>query len=154
MRNIFLAMILITAISCNNAPEEENKNLLPTNMIENPRSAGGLDTAAFNSLPTMDFKDTLHDFGIMHEGETSTYEFEFTNNGKSPLIISNATGSCGCTVADYPRNPVQPGKSGVMKVIFNSTGKQGHQEKSVSVSTNSRHGTHMLYIKADVQEQK
>lgn len=154
MKRVFLAMIVLTAVSCNNEPPKENKNLLPVNMVDNPRSAKGMDTAAYNSLPTMDFRDTTHDFGIMHEGETSSYEFEFTNNGKSPLIISNATGSCGCTVADYPRDPIAAGKSSVMKVLFNSTGKQGHQEKSVNISTNSKRGTHMLYIKAEVVENK
>lgn len=148
-----IAIALIAFASCKDeAPKGESKDLLPTDLVSNPRSAGGTDTAAFNALPTMDFKDTVHDFGIMHDGETSTYGFEFKNNGKSPLLVSGASGSCGCTVADYPREPIQPGQGGVMKVMFNSTDKIGHQEKSVSISTNSKRGTHMLYIKADVKE--
>ncbi|WP_276134079.1 DUF1573 domain-containing protein [Polluticoccus soli] len=154
MKGRFLiAIALMALVSCKNeAPKEDNKDLLPTDLVSNPRSAEGTDTAAFNALPTMDFKDTLHDFGLMREGETSSYGFEFTNNGKKPLLISGATGSCGCTVADYPREPIQPGQTGTMKVMFNSTDKIGHQEKSVNISTNSKRGTHMLYIKADVKE--
>jgi hypothetical protein len=153
MNKIILALAVIGLAACNNNSEQQEtrKDLLPANLVNNPRSAQGMDTAAFNALPTMDFKDTMHNFGSMHEGEMSTYDFEFTNNGKQPLIISNAIGSCGCTVPSYPHEPVQPGKSSVMKVQFNSAGKMGHQEKSVTISTNSKRGTHMLYIKADVQ---
>jgi hypothetical protein len=151
---LLLLMMAAAFIGCNNTepPKEGDKNLLPTDLVSNPRSAAGTDTAAFNALPTMDFRDTVHDFGTMRDGETSSYEFEFTNSGKTPLIISNASGSCGCTVADYPREPIQPGQGGTMKVMFNSTDKIGHQEKSISISTNSKRGIHMLYIKADVKE--
>jgi len=100
----------------------------------------------------MDFADTLHDFGTIKEGEIMTYEFEFTNHGKSPLIVSSANGSCGCTVADFPREPVQPGKSGKIKTQFNSAGREGHQEKSVTLQTNSTRGVHMLYIKGEVKK--
>jgi hypothetical protein len=68
------------------------------------------------------------------------------------LIINNASGSCGCTVPEYPHEPIAPGKSGVLKVKFHSADKLGHQEKSVIVTTNSSKGTHMLYIKADVKK--
>lgn len=118
------------AACTNNNGQQTRKDLLPADIVNNPRSAKGMDTAAYNALPTMDFKDTLHNFGSMHEGEVSTYDFEFTNNGKEPLVISSAIGSCGCTVPSYPREPVQPGKSSVMRVQFNSAGKMGHQEKN------------------------
>lgn len=139
MSRYYLYVIMIIAFAaCNNAPKEEpNKDLLPTNLVSNPYTANGVDTAVMNAKPTMDFKDTLHNFGTLHEGETVEYEFDFTNNGKNPLVISQASGSCGCTVADYQHEPIAPGKSGVLRVKFNSAGKQGHQEKSVTVTTNS-----------------
>jgi hypothetical protein len=152
---IFLLPVLwLTA--CGNTEEapKENKDLLSTELVNNPRSAEGTDTAALNALATMDFKDTVHNFGQLVEGEVATYDFEFTNNGQGPLIISNASGSCGCTVPEYPHEPLAPGKSAIMKVKFNSTEKVGHQEKSVTINTNSKRGTHMLYIKADVKEKK
>ena len=98
----------------------------------------------------MDFRDTVFDFGTMRDGEVVGHEYAFTNNGRTPLIISNASGSCGCTVADFPREPVAPGKSGSIKVSFSSAGKEGHQEKSVSLTTNSARGVHVLYIKGEV----
>lgn len=152
MRKICLYVLLLVGIAaCNNAPKEEpDKNLLPTNLVSNPYTANGVDTAVMNAKPTMDFKDTLHNFGSIQEGEIVEHDFDFTNNGKSPLIISQATGSCGCTVADYQHEPIAPGKSGTLKVKFNSAGKHGHEEKSVAVSTNSKKGRHYLFITAEV----
>ena len=139
--------------ACNDKPAApENKDLLPTDLVNNPRSADGIDTSALKSLATMDFRDTVFDFGTIKEGEIVTHAFSFTNNGKSPLIISNASGSCGCTVADFPREPLAPGKSAEVKVQFSSAGKEGHQEKSVSLTTNSNRGTHFLFIKGEIKK--
>lgn len=155
---IILSIPFILFAACNNdnkdAALKDDKNLLSTDLVNNPRSANGTDEKAFEALPTMDFKDTLHDFGTIKKGEIVTYDFEFTNNGKEPLIISNATGSCGCTVADYPREPIAPGKPTNITVKFSSIGKHGHQEKSVTLTTNSKRGTHMLFIKADVDDKE
>lgn len=154
MKTYFSLMLMVVMLAaCSEAKQEtkENKNLLPTNLVSNPYSAEGLDTTAFNNLPTMDFTDTLHDFGWLDEGEKATHTFGFKNNGKTPLIISNANGSCGCAIADFPKDPVAPGATGEINVEFNSVGKQGHQEKSVSITTNSTRSVHLLYIKADVR---
>ncbi len=155
MKKALFALLVITLASCadnKNEQAQENKNLMSTDLVNNPATANGIDTAKLGQLPTMDFTDTLHNFGNMREGETVTYDFEFKNNGKGPLIISNASGSCGCTVAEYPNEPVPPGQSGKMTIKFNSAEKMGHQEKSVTINTNA--GVRMLYIKADVQTKK
>src|SRR5690606_33207217 len=131
---------------------EENPDLLSTDLVSIPHSANGLDTNAIGQLPTMDFTDTVHNFGEIAEGEKAMFDFTFTNNGKTPLIVSNASGSCGCTVADFPKDPIAPGGSGKIKVVFNSGGRPGHQEKSVSVTTNTHRSVHMLYFKGDVKE--
>jgi hypothetical protein len=147
---IFTLMLAVAA--CNNNTNTKNgaDNRLPASLVNNPLTANGLDTVAAARKPTMDFKDTLHDFGQVHEDEIVQYNFEFTNHGKNPLIITSAAGSCGCTVPDYPHDPIEPGKNGVLRVSFNSAGKSGHQEKSVSLHTNTLRGTEMLYIKAEV----
>ena len=154
MKYIYCLFAAAMLASCGNAePEkkvENNPELLSTDLVSNPHTASGTDTVAFQDMPTMDFKDTLHNFGNIKEGEKPVYTFEFKNNGKTPLIISNAKGSCGCTVPSYPRDPIAPGESGAMEVSFNTDGKPGHQEKSVTITTNSQKGVHMLYIKADV----
>ena len=154
-RIIYLVIVpaLLISASCGESNTKEvNKDRLSTDLVNNPRSAAGTDTAALNALATMDFRDTLFDFGMINQGQVIRHEFEFTNNGKSPLVISNAAGSCGCTVADYPREPMEPGKTGVIKVQFHSAGKRGHQEKSITLTTNSISGSHHLYIKGEVKE--
>ncbi len=148
-----LSLLLFAACGNSNQPGND-KGHLPASLVNNPNTANGMDTVAAERKPTMDFKDTVHNFGGMHQGETAGYEFEFTNNGKTPLFITSATGSCGCTVPDYPHDAVQPGKSAIMKVTFNSAGKTGHQEKSVTIHTNTVRNIQMLYIKADVEVKK
>ena len=153
-RYLILSFSLLTLVACKNNSQANSDGKLPTSLVNNPHTAGGIDNTSAAMKPTMDFKDTLHEFGSMHAGEAVSYEFSFTNNGKSPLIISSASGSCGCTVPDYPHDPVAPGKSAIMKVTFNSAGKSGHQEKSVTINTNTLRSVHMLYIKADVTASK
>jgi hypothetical protein len=150
MKNVILAVFVgIVATSCNNTVEPP-KGKLPASVVSNPHTANGVDTVSAARKPTMDFKDTVHEFGTIHQGESVTHDFTFTNNGKTPLIITNAVGSCGCTVPEYPHDPVDPGKSGTIKVTFNSHGKSGHQEKSVTITTNTVRGLGMLYIKGEV----
>lgn len=154
-RILLFAALTSLIVACSDQqqkPQEDNKGLLSTDLVNNPRTADGMDPNAAATMPTMDFKDTTHDFGTIKEGEIVTYDFEFTNNGKNPLIISNATGSCGCTAPDYPREPVPPGKTAKINVEFRSAGKFGHQEKSVTLVTNSKRGIHMLYITAEVKK--
>jgi len=141
-------------LACNNTTNKGNDKGLPVSLVNNPRTANGVDTVAAAQKPTMDFVDTLHDFGTIHEEEVVSYDFSFTNNGKSALVITGASGSCGCTVPAYPHDPVPPGKTQTMKVTFNSSGKEGHQEKSVFIHDNTLRGEHMLYIKAEVLKKK
>ncbi len=151
MRISSIFLLVCLAASCNNAANKDNGSSA-TSLVNNPYTANGIDTAAMNAKPTMDFVDTMHNFGKLREGETVEYDFDFKNNGKTPLIITQAVGSCGCTVADYDHDPIGPGKSGTMKVKFNSTGKSGHEEKSVTITTNSNKGAHNLYIMAEVEK--
>jgi hypothetical protein len=152
----FFSVLLLAA--CSNekakttATETADTGLLSTDLVNNPRTASGNNEAAMAAMPTMDFQDTVFDFGAIKQGDVVTHEFTFTNNGKNPLIISSAKGSCGCTVPQYPDEPIPPGKSGIMKVQFNSAGKEGHQEKSISITANSKRGFHLLFIKGDVNK--
>jgi hypothetical protein len=99
----------------------------------------------------MSFDKSEHDFGIINQGSVVYYIFNFKNTGATNLIISNAIGSCGCTIPEYPKEPIAPGQSGKMKVSFNSTGKYGHQEKTVTITANTASGTEKLRIKASVK---
>ena len=78
-----------------------------------------------------------YDFGTIKQGETVEYDFEITNTGKSPLIISGARSTCGCTVPEPPKEPIAPGESDVIHVKFNSTGKRGAISKPINVTANT-----------------
>ncbi len=158
MKRYAIAFLLLSSFAaCNNDSEtgkaaEKDTTLLSTDLVTNPSTANGASAEDLATLSTMDFTDTMHDFGNINEGEVVVHEFEFKNNGKKPLIISGAVGSCGCTAPSYPHDPVVPGKSGIVTVKFNSKDKVGHQEKTVTINTNSVKGTHTLLIKAEVKE--
>jgi hypothetical protein len=91
-----------------------------------------------------------HDFGQINEGEVVSVDFAFTNDGEAPLIISNASGSCGCTVPQWPRTPIAPGESGVISVSFNSESKPGNQNKTVTLTSNTMPNVKVLKISAQV----
>lgn len=101
---------------------------------------------------TWKFDKSEHDFGNLKQGESAEYSFKFTNTGKEPLIIENAQGSCGCTVPNYPKEPIAPGATGVIDVRFNSAGKSGAQQKTVTLTANTDPSiTTILTIKAEVE---
>lgn len=155
MKKYIFTFIVLALCSCNESKEtkqEKDKNLLSADLVNNPSSANGIDTAAMSELPVMDFTDTVFNFGAVKEGEVVVHEFEFKNTGKTPLIIGSANASCGCTVPDYPHEPIPPGGTGNLIVKFNSDGKPGHQEKSVTIQTNTQQAIHHLHIKADVSK--
>ena len=100
--------------------------------------------------PVMTFEVLEYNYGTIKQGESVTYEFKFKNTGREPLIINNAVGSCGCTVPDYPKEPIKPNGSGIIKVTFNSAGKMGMQDKTVTL-TYDTDKTNVLHIKGNVE---
>ena len=103
MKKYLVVLTLLAIAACKNGPTTTNyPGGMNPSLVNNPRTANGMDTVAAARKPTMDFVDTLHDFGTIKQDEVVSYEFAFTNNGKTPLIISGAAGSCGCTVPVYP----------------------------------------------------
>jgi len=86
---------------------------------------------------TMLFEEYEHDFGVMDEGDKVEHIFKFTNTGENPLILENCKGSCGCTVPTCPKEPIQPGGEGEIKVVFNSRGKKNKQTKRVTITANT-----------------
>ncbi|HET6991900.1 MAG TPA: DUF1573 domain-containing protein [Bacteroidia bacterium] len=97
---------------------------------------------------TMDVLE--YNFGTIKQGDIVTREYKFKNTGKEPLIINNAVGSCGCTVPDYPKEPIKPNGTGVIKVTFNSAGKMGQQDKTVTL-TYDTDKTIVLHLKGTVE---
>ncbi|MBC7690003.1 MAG: DUF1573 domain-containing protein [Aquabacterium sp.] len=94
--------------------------------------------------------DSLYNFGKVAEGEKVTYNFRFKNVGTKALVITSTSASCGCTVPEKPDRPVLPGETGVIKVVFNSQGKAGHNEKNITVMANTVPAFPMLILTGDV----
>ncbi len=116
---------------------------------ENSESAaGGVDPA--QGTPQFAFEEESHDFGQIAEGTLAQHSFKFKNTGNAPLIISNAQGSCGCTVPEYPRTPIAPGESGEIKVSFDSNGRPGRNDKQVTINANTVPNVMVLKITSEV----
>jgi hypothetical protein len=107
--------------------------------------------ADMKNAPEMTLEVEEYNFGTIKQGESVTREFSFTNTGKEALIISSAQGSCGCTVPQYPKEPIPPKGKGVIKVTFNSAGKQGMQDKTVTLTSNAKNSPKVLHIKGTVE---
>jgi len=99
---------------------------------------------------TITFEDFEFDFGEAQEGERITHIFKFTNTGEIPLVITNAKGSCGCTVPYFPKDPIFPGESSEIEVEFNTKGKRGMQSKRITLTANTDPATTFLTIKGEV----
>ena len=99
------------------------------------------------------FETDEYNFGTIEQGESITHEFKFVNKGSEPLIISKAEGSCGCTVPIFPKEPILKNQSAVIKVTFNSTGKYGIQDKTVTITSNAKQNPMIIHIKGTVQKQ-
>lgn len=101
--------------------------------------------------PVMTWKDTLYNFGTISQGQIVKYSFEFTNTGKSDLVIQSARGSCGCTVPkSWPTDPVKPGETGKIEVSFNSEYKSGKQNVTVTILANTVPTKNIVYLRGEV----
>lgn len=96
--------------------------------------------------PAIEFKTTEHDFGTFTQGGNGTFEFVFTNTGSEPLILSNVRSSCGCTIPEWPKDPIKAGESSVIKVSYD-TQRIGNFNKSISVYSNAQEAPVVLQIK-------
>lgn len=100
---------------------------------------------------TITYDHREHDFGKIKQGDQVECAFKVTNTGNEPLIIENAKGSCGCTVPEYPKDPIPPGESRDIKVKFNSAGKANANTKTVTITANTDPIESVLTIKAFVE---
>ena len=110
-------------------------------------------SAAFTDTTSVQMIDSVYDFGKAPEGTNVTYNFRFKNTGTKPLIVSAAHASCGCTVPEKPEEPIQPGKTGVLKVVFNTTGRPGPAHKTITVASNAYPEFPVLLLKGEVEAQ-
>ena len=108
---------------------------------------------AKKNSPYLLLEKSEHDFGTIPYNGDGTYEFKFKNTGKSPLIISNCQASCGCTVPEWPKDPIAKNGTGVIKVKYNTT-RVGHFQKTVTIQSNSSNSPVVITIKGDVEKKQ
>ncbi len=139
-----IVLIVIGFIGC------QNKNTTSANDVTNPLSAEVTIETASEDLPKIEFETDFHDFGTIKQGEKVEYSFPFINSGKADLLILQASGSCGCTIPEYSKEPIKSKEKGYLKVLFDSKGKEGIVEKEVNILTNGIPNQHKLKIKVTV----
>ncbi len=144
-----LAFALVSSlfIACQNESSDDTRALARESLATAaPQAAPAQPTAAnqpaqpaapAGPTTTMSFGENTFDFGEIDEGEKVEHIYKFKNTGDEPLVISNAKGSCGCTVPQWPKTPIAPGDSGEILVSFNSKGKPGPQTKKVTITANT-----------------
>jgi len=148
MKKLFLIALCAAAFSaCQSKSAESNTTGTDSTSTETP-------VIAEADAPKVQVEKTIYEFGEITQGEKVTYTFKFKNVGKTPLIITNATATCGCTQPEYPTEPVKPGAEGEIKVTFDSTGKSGLQDKVVTITSNANPKFEELHLVGDVKEKK
>jgi hypothetical protein len=98
----------------------------------------------------IEFEVSDHNFGDVFQGQKVEFAFKFKNTGTLPLILQNVLSTCGCTVPDWPKEPIQPSEEGIIRVIFDSTARLGRQNKVITIRSNADTGDYRIRISAMV----
>ncbi len=133
----------------NTATTEQTQDQIPSDVISNPNT-GDENAEPAPGNAKMEFEKNEHDFGIISQEKNVEYTFKFKNTGSEPLIISEAKGSCGCTVPSYPKEPVPVGGMGEITVSFDPKGKKGVQRKTVTITANTTPNRTTLNVVSDI----
>lgn len=108
-----------------------------------------LGLMSFTGATSVVWKTDVVDAGEIPQGKPKSIEFEFKNNGTTPIIITSAKGTCGCTIADYPKDPIAPGKTAKVTATYNAAAK-GPFTKTVTVTTSESETPKLLTLKGTV----
>mgnify|MGYP002642102364 FL=1 len=143
--------------SCNSdapAVDDAEEVSTETTVVEHAAEAlaPAIEPAVAMATTVLSIDRMEHDFGQIADVAPVETSFVLTNNGDEPLLITSAQGSCGCTVPEYPKDPIAPGESRDMKVSFNPSGKEGVNNKTVTITANTEPATTIINIKSDVQK--
>ena len=147
-RSLFFIAIVAVIMACNQGDSKKvDTASKPSIDLADPIT----DSSNFTSIQWL---DSVHqELGKIKEGQTPEITWKFKNVGDKPLIIINAQGTCGCTVAEKPEQPIAPGEEGVIKAKFSSEGRVGPNDKQVIVMTNTKGATtHYLNFKVEVEK--
>jgi len=136
--SVVMGLAAVVFASCGRGSSGESKNM--------PSDTTGVAVITFKMLE--------HNFGAVKEGEKVGCIFPFTNTGDADLVLTSATASCGCTVPKYNKKPVAPGESGTVEVVFDTSGRDGIQTKTVVVQSNAENNLVILRIISEVKKEE
>lgn len=141
----FVLSFAIVACSVSAAfAQEKTATIIANAPVSNTPAASTL------TPDNMAFTSDNFDFGSLEEGAAADHVFTFTNTGKEPLVIQRVQPSCGCTTPDWTKEPIAPGKTGMIKASYGTQGRPGKFEKTMTVFTNA--GTKMVSFKGNVEK--
>lgn len=140
---ITLALLLVVGVTASNAQESSKA-------VKKVKAKTTVVTTTKVNGAGMVFASETIDYGTVAYNSDGNREFVFTNNGNKPLIITNAQGSCGCTVPTYPRAPIAPGAKGVIGVKYDTSRAGQPFSKTITLTTNAVVPTKVLTIKGNV----
>jgi hypothetical protein len=152
MKKVFITLLClsISAVAANAQDKEKTKTVTTTTTTTTAPAAP--------AVPTVDpdagkfkFEEETHDFGEVNEGPLAEYDFEFKNTGKKPIVISDAHGSCGCTVPTWPHDPILPKQKAVIHVAYTTNGRPGQISKDVIITSNAQQSPMRLHITGNVK---
>ena len=167
LTTIFISVMILALISCRDRAAEKRIAELESRLaqLEGNKATPAQATPAANAatpatsapeekpegpMPVIEFNTTDHDFGTVSEGQKVSFTYNVKNTGQAPLIIQNAQPSCGCTVPDWTKSPIPVGGSGFVKAEFDTHGKTGIQNKTITVTANTWPKTTLIKFKAMV----
>ncbi|NQV77104.1 MAG: DUF1573 domain-containing protein [Lutibacter sp.] len=144
---IYIAILSLVIVSCK---ENAASKIKETNL----ETAKERDAIINLGSAIIEFDKTDFDFGTINEGDFVDGVFKITNAGKVDLLITSAKASCGCTVPTWPKEPIKPGETADLRFSFNSRGKTGVQNKSITLQTNTEKVTEVLHVKGTISPKK
>lgn len=143
MKKIFVTAIAALMLAACNGKSESK-----TETVAADSAKGGVLAA---DAPKVKFEQEIYNFGAIQQGEKVSYAFKFKNEGKTPLVISNVSATCGCTTPETPNAPIKPGEEGTIKVVFDSAGKNGMQDKVITITSNANPEASQLHLVGEVK---
>lgn len=149
--NVFASVIVLQFLACS-SPQTENQapaNEIPVEIVS---SGDGIEAASETAVAKIEIQNDGFDFGTIQQGQKVEHTFTFKNVGNSPLIVTGATASCGCTTPEFSNHPIAPGADGMVKVVFDSEGQIGQQHKVIIVTSNAENNMVQFHLRGLVNQ--
>jgi len=148
----FVTLLLVLVCTFPLSAQEVNpKENAKSKKIKTEKSVEKSKQTQKSTEPVITFKTLEHDYGTIHRGDNGTCEFVFTNTGKEDLVLTNVYASCGCTIPEWPKEPIPGKKSATIKVSYD-TNRIGTIDKAITVESNATNGRIVLKIKGTVMD--